>query len=218
MYTRFFRWASDRLKDEGVIVTAAATPSRRRLMTAFARMPRADYCAIRIVDLGGDVRANPKLSGTKHNAFGIQTGVAMAFLVRRKGQSGECRIFYSRRPELETAEEKLSFLSQAKLSTIVVDEITPDAKANWINQTTNDFEGLLQLVSSEGKAKSQSSHDRAIFKLSSNGLKSQRDEWVYDRSRDALEAKAGYLVKIHKRQRARMPTARRERRSSGIVS
>ena len=118
--------------------------------------------------------------------------------------------FYARRPELETAEEKLSFLSQAKLSTIAVDEITPDAKANWINQTTNDFEGLLQLVSSEGKAKSQSSHDRAIFKLASNGLKSQRDEWVYDRSRDALEAKAGYLVETYEAARKDADSPTRE--------
>ena len=33
------------------------------------------------------MRANPKLSGTKHNVFGIQTGVAISFLVkRRKGE------------------------------------------------------------------------------------------------------------------------------------
>ncbi len=36
------------------------------------------------MDLGGDVRANPKLSGTKNNVFGIQTGVAISFLVKRK--------------------------------------------------------------------------------------------------------------------------------------
>ena len=37
-----------------------------------------------IVDLGGDVRANPKLSGTKHNVFGIQTGVAISFMVKTR--------------------------------------------------------------------------------------------------------------------------------------
>ena len=61
-----------------------------------------------VVDLGGDVRANPKLSGTKNNVFGIQTGVAISFLVRKKAAEG-CRIFYARRPEMETREEKSIF-------------------------------------------------------------------------------------------------------------
>ena len=42
-----------------------------------------------------DVRANPKLSGTKHNVFGIQIGVAITFMVRRHKAKG-CRIFYAR--------------------------------------------------------------------------------------------------------------------------
>jgi len=31
-----------------------------------------DFDKIYVVDLGGDVRRNPKLSGTTHNVFGIQ--------------------------------------------------------------------------------------------------------------------------------------------------
>ncbi len=41
-----------------------------------------------MVDLGGDVRENPKLSGTKHNVFGIQTGVAISFMVRHAKRTG----------------------------------------------------------------------------------------------------------------------------------
>jgi hypothetical protein len=39
-----------------------------------------DY--IYIVDTQSDVRSNPKISGTKNNVFGIQTGVAIMFLVK----------------------------------------------------------------------------------------------------------------------------------------
>jgi hypothetical protein len=38
-----------------------------------------------VVDTKSDVRANPKISGTGHNVFGIQTGVAVMFLVRQRG-------------------------------------------------------------------------------------------------------------------------------------
>lgn len=33
-----------------------------------------DFDAICVLDLGGNVRKNPKLSGTTHNVFGIQVG------------------------------------------------------------------------------------------------------------------------------------------------
>jgi predicted helicase len=95
-----------------------------------------------IVDLGADVRANPKLSGTRHNVFGIQTGVAIGFLVKRAKAQG-CRIFYSRRPEFETAEEKLAWLSKARFDAIERGEIRPDAKHNWLNLTDNDFDTLI---------------------------------------------------------------------------
>ena len=46
-----------------------------------------DFDAIYVLDLGGNVRKNPKLSGTIHNVFGIQLGVSITFLIRRKKKS-----------------------------------------------------------------------------------------------------------------------------------
>ena len=47
-----------------------------------------DFDSIYVLDLGGDVRQNPKLSGTTHNVFGIQIGVSVNIFVR-KGQISE---------------------------------------------------------------------------------------------------------------------------------
>jgi hypothetical protein len=33
-----------------------------------------------------DGGGNPKISGSKHNGFGIQTGVAIMFLVQKEGR------------------------------------------------------------------------------------------------------------------------------------
>ena len=38
---------------------------------------------VHILDLGGNVRKNPKLSGTTHNVFGIQVGVSINLFVRK---------------------------------------------------------------------------------------------------------------------------------------
>ena len=56
-----------------------------------------DFDAIYVLDLGGNVRKNPKLSGTTHNVFGIQVGVSINFLVKKRGKTGApAKIFYAR--------------------------------------------------------------------------------------------------------------------------
>ncbi len=176
MYARFFRWASDWIAENGVV----AFISNRsfidsRTFDGFRAVIAKEFNEIHIVDLGGDVRANPKLSGTKHNVFGIQTGVAIGFLVKRAKTQG-CRVFYARRPELETAEEKLAWLGKAKLSELPRAEIEPDAKHNWLNLTDNDFDSLIPVASKAVKAAKKASQEKAIFKLYSIGISTNRDE------------------------------------------
>ncbi len=194
MYARFFRWASDRLAANGVL---AFITNRSfidsRTFDGFRKVVAEEFAEIRMVDLGGDVRANPKLSGTKHNVFGIQIGVAISFLVKRAKRQG-CRIFYSRRPELETREEKLAFLGGAKLSSLPCEELRPDTKQNWINLTSNDFETLLPIASKEVKATRKAGQEKAIFKLFSFGVVTNRDEWVYSHERDDLARKVQELI------------------------
>jgi predicted helicase len=84
MYARFFRWASDRLSDNGILVFITNRSFiESRTFDGFRKTVANEFSDIYVVDLGGDVRANPKLSGTKHNVFGIQTGVAISFMVKR---------------------------------------------------------------------------------------------------------------------------------------
>jgi predicted helicase len=180
MYARFFRWASDRLDANGMLAFVTNRSFiESRTFDGVRKVVAQEFADIYMVDLGGDVRANPKLSGTKHNVFGIQTGVAISFLVKRKGSKGG-RVFYARRPELETAEDKLEFLGSAALSSLAMDELRPDAKQNWLNQSSNDFDELMPIASKVVKTTKSAAHDKAIFKLFSLGVVSNRDEWVYD--------------------------------------
>lgn len=194
MYARFFRWASDRVDENGVVAFISNRSFiESRTFDGFRKIVADEFSEIYAVDLGGDVRANPKLSGTKHNVFGIQTGVAISFLVKRKKAQG-CRIFYVRRPEMETADEKLAFVGQAKLSGLDFDEISPDASYNWINITQNDFQSLIPIATKVAKSAKRASQEKAIFKLYSLGVVTNRDEWVYDYAVPALETKVRYLI------------------------
>ena len=55
-----------------------------------------DFDEIYVLDLGGNVRKNPKLSGSTHNVFGIQVGVSIDFLVRKKpSNQRQARIWHA---------------------------------------------------------------------------------------------------------------------------
>ncbi|WP_296872731.1 type ISP restriction/modification enzyme [Tibeticola sp.] len=204
MYARFFRWASDRLSDNGIL---AFVTNRSfidaRTFDGFRKAVAQEFSDIYVVDLGGDVRANPRLSGTRHNVFGIQTGVAISFLIKRAQATKDkrpARVHYTRRPELETADEKLAFLASQPLRNLPFDEVSPDIAGNWINQTHNDFDTLLPLASKETKAAKTAAKERAIFKLFSLGVVTNRDEWVYDESDVLLTSKVQFLIDEYNRQ------------------
>ena len=195
MYARFFRWASDRLDANGVLAFVTNRSFiESRTFDGFRKTVASEFAEIRVVDLGGDVRANPKLSGTKHNVFGIQTGVAISFFVKKAGHQDRGRIFYARRPELETAEEKLAFLAQSRLATLAAEELRPDAKANWLNLTHNDFDELLPVASKQAKAAKSQAAYRSIFRLFSLGVVTARDEWVYAESDGEVARKVSWLI------------------------
>ena len=197
MYARFFRWASERMHDDGVL---AFVTNRSfidsRTFDGFREAVVAEFNEIHVVDLGGDVRANPKLSGTKHNVFGIQTGVAISFMVKRHKQKG-CRIFYTRRPGLDTAVEKLAFLGASKLSSLAFERVEPDKKSNWINLTDNDWDTLIPVADKNTKAAKTVGQERAIFRLYSLGLASNRDDWAYDRVLTQLDVKANLFADVY---------------------
>lgn len=203
MYARFFRWASDRLDANGILAFVTNRSFiESRTFDGFRKTVAAEFSDIYVVDLGGDVRANPRLSGTKHNVFGIQTGVAISFLVKRAQAAKEkrpARVHYVRRPEMETAEEKLAFLASQPLRALQFDEVSPDKAANWINLTHNDFETLLPLASKDTKAAKTAAKERAIFKLFSNGINTARDSWVTDESPRDLAEKAHFFIERYER-------------------
>ncbi|MGQ2990325.1 type ISP restriction/modification enzyme, partial [Brevundimonas sp.] len=212
MYTRFVRWASDRVKDEGVIsFIIGRKPFAKAAYDGFRKVIAREFAEIWVFDLGGDVRDNPKLSGTKHNVFGIQTGVAMVFLVKKKGHKGGAVIRYARRPEMETAEEKLLAISSiGGLGKLTVETIQPDRKNDWLNLSDNDWDSLVPLVDPNVAATRTTSQHKAVFRLVSNGLKTQRDEWAYDVEKGQLAAKARQMVDVYEATRRDVSFPHRE--------
>jgi predicted helicase len=195
MYVRFVRWASDRVAENGIV----ALITNRSYVDAltfdgFRKCIVNEFSDIYILDTHSDVRENPKISGSKYNVFGIQTGVAVMFLVKKTGEKQEASIHYAELPDEQTRVDKLEFLARTHLRDIDFQRITPDKKGNWLDLTDNDFDELLPLIDKMVKAKKDG---EAVFKLFSRGVATQRDEWVYDVAERALAEKVKYMVRVY---------------------
>ena len=195
MYKRFIRWASDRLADDGIIgfVTNRAYLDTRQ-DDGFRKVVGEEFTDIYVLDLGSDVRRNPKISGTTHNVFGIQTGVAIGFFVREKARLGQCGIHYARREDAEPAKDKLVYLRDTTLVGVEFETITPDKRNEWLNQSNSDFDKLLSLANRETKFAKTADDQQAVFGLFANGAKTNRDEWVYDFDVNNLRTKALFFA------------------------
>src|SRR5262249_52680123 len=138
-----------------------------------------DFSQIYHLDLHGNVRENPKLSGTTHNVFGIQVGVGITIAVRNSGNTERC-LYYSRVPELWTKIEKLDFLmNKGSVTGVEWDVLLPE-KTTWITEGLQaDFASFLPIGSKEAKV-SRGIETKTIFRTFSAGVSTQRDNIVYD--------------------------------------
>jgi predicted helicase len=200
MYVRFIRWASDRIDQNGIIALITNRSYVDSIaFDGFRKCVEREFSDIYIIDTHSDVRENPKISGTKYNVFGIQTGVAVIFLVKKADQQGLAQIFYSSLTDEQTRKEKLDYFASTGFRNITFELIRPDKKKNWLNLTDNDFDTLLPLMDKSVKS---GLSQQAIFKIFSRGLASQRDEWVYDFSENYLEEKIKFFVDIYSKTHA----------------
>ena len=204
-YLRFFRWASDRIGEEGIIgffTNRSYLDSRQA--DGFRKIAAKEFQEIWIVDLQSDVRRNPKISGTKHNIFGIQTGVAIGFFVRNPKREG-CDIHYLALDDFLTAMEKRRWLAANSLRQLARDgefaRVRPNERGDWINQPTADWSAFLPVADKAVKA---GQGEGAIFRLNSLGVSTNRDEWLYGLNASDVERKVRYLVQHY---RARLESA-----------
>lgn len=196
MYARFLRWASDRVDENGIVsFVSNSSFIDSRTFDGFRKCVAQEFNEIWVIDLKGNART----SGERRRQEGgnvfddqIRVGVAVYFLVRKKGTKG-CRIFYQAIRDYAKSDEKRDFLKQP-LSERRMDEIHPDKQQNWIKQADTDFDSLIPVASKDAKLAKIPAREKAIFKLFSLGVVTNRDDWVYDIDPAALQKKVKFLI------------------------
>jgi predicted helicase len=188
-YVKFFRWAVDRLQGRDGIVCFVSNNSFVDQI-AFDGMRKnllQDFTQIYHIDLHGNVRKNPKLSGTTHNVFGIQVGVGITIAIRSSRHTKRS-LFYYRVPEFWHRTEKLAFLvTMGYFDKIQWTELHPDEKCTWITEGLDpEFTSLLPLGNKEARMQIHQ-NTQTIFKNYSLGISTARDVWNYNFSFEALQ-------------------------------
>ncbi|EDN69921.1 helicase domain protein [Beggiatoa sp. PS] len=200
-YVKAIKWASMRIKNEGMV--AFVTNNGFLDNIAFEGMRKhlaQDFSKIYILDLGGNVRKNPKLSGTTHNVFGIQVGVSINLLVKKKSTEGT-QIFYARVDEYWRKENKYRFLDEQRhhfdIDWLLIE---PNNTHTWLTEGLHEeFDKFIPLGTKAAKAEKGITKG-VIFRIYSNGVKTSRDAWTYNFNQQVLEQNMQHTIAFYNQQ------------------
>ncbi|ULR52824.1 DEAD/DEAH box helicase [Streptomyces deccanensis] len=196
-YLRAFRWASDRIKDEGVVafvsnggyIDGNTADGVRKCLTD-------EFDAVYCYNLRGNQRTAGELSrkeGGKIFGSGSRNTVAVIVLVKGGRTDAPRGLFYRDIGDYRSREEKLGLIAGQSLETVEWERITPNADGDWINQRDERFATFAPISETAARG-------RAIFALHSAGLQTNRDPWVYNFSEQRLRENVESMVDFYNEQ------------------
>lgn len=179
------RMASDLLKDKGVlgfVVNGSFIDSKSA--DGFRKCVAKEFSHLYMLNLRGNARTsgeNRKKEGDGIFDSGSRATIAIIFFVKDRSVSDNTIDYYDIGDYLKR-EAKLNLLANFEnLDSVPFEEITPNAKGDWINQRNGEFEKLIPLK----RDKKLKIFD-TIFDINSMGVVSGRDPWVYNFSQKTL--------------------------------
>ncbi len=205
VYVKAIRWAADRIKGDGIITFV----SNNSFVDDFAfdgmrKHLGKDFNRIYVLDLKGNIRKDSMKDGIplgeKHTVFGLSAmvGVSITFLIKGS-HFADNKIFYKSVDFRATRIDKFSFLEkQNVLQNLDLTEITPDARFTWLTEgLSKDFESLIPMATKEGRRGTKSN---VLFTNFSNGVKTNRDTWVYNQKLEAVSNNVRRMIDYYNDQ------------------
>ena len=185
-YIRAYRWASDRIGDQGIIgfVTNAgwiesnsADGMRKCLVEEFS--------AIYVYHLKGNQRTSGERSrqeGGKVFGEGSRAPVAIVFLVKNPSSVERGKVYFHAVDDYLTREEKLACLRKDRsMAYTQTNVIVPDVHSDWLNQRDDSYAKFMRV---DGKK----TNEHSIFRNHSRGVATGRDAWSYNSSKFHLQS------------------------------
>lgn len=186
-YIRAFRWASDRVGEQGVICFVSnAGWIRGAAMNGLRCCLVEEFDDIYVFDLRGNQRTQGEESrreGGKVFGSGSRTPVAITLLVRKANKNHAGCIHYHDIGDYLTRDDKLSIVRDAAVSgELEWQDINPDKYGDWLDQRDDSFYEFAP-VGIENQIQKE---PKGIFCGYSRGLETGRDVWLYGSSKECL--------------------------------
>ena len=201
-YIRAFRWASDRIKEKGIIAFVTnggwlRTDSANGFRTCMAE----EFNSIYVFDLRGNARTSgEQRRKEKDNVFGqgTRTPVIITLLVKNPTSTEHGRIYYHDIGDYLTREDKLSIVRASVDGEPFAWKILhPDRHGDWLEQRDNTWYAFAPTALEKLK------EPRGIFEIWSSGLKTERDVWAWNYSLTALSKNIQDTILFYEQERIR---------------
>ena len=199
-YLRALRWASDRIGERGVIAFVSNNSFVDGNSADGVRLSlQEEFTQIFIYDLKGyALTSGIRRQKEAGNVFGdeTKTGIAITILIRDPTYSSTAEIFYTEAEDYATRQEKLdqirSYQSIEGISEAdAFRSITPNRHGDWISTRDERFTTFQEIGNKTLKGKESTP---AVFRQYSNGLKTNRDAWCYNFSREAVASNMRRMI------------------------
>ena len=200
-YVKAFRWAMDKIGDEGIVVFVTNNGFiDRQMFDGMRKHLSEEFDTLYILDLGGSIR---KGQSGDANVFGIQVGVSINILVKSKREDGSstARILYNDETSDLSKTRTFAFLEENQhVGNVVWRELTPDKRHTWLTEGLQvDFDTFIPIGSKSAKAV-QGDVEGTLFKTYSLGVSTNRDAWVYNFNRTSLTENVQRMIKCYNAQ------------------
>jgi predicted helicase len=183
-YVRGIRWASNRIKDDGVIAFVSnGSFIDSNSMDGIRKTFAEEFSRIFVYNLRGNQRTSGETSrkeGGKIFGSGARTPIAIAILIKNSARSGPADVLYRDIGDYLTRDQKLDILEiEQSLEGTDWEKIAPNAHGDWINHRDDTYDTYQPMGDRLSKGKA---HTVAMFENYSLGLGTNRDAWCYNYS------------------------------------
>ena len=206
MFVKFFRWATDRLEGRDGIIAFVSNNSFFQAITFDGMRKHLSEDFDQIYHF--DTRGNGRLIGKRRTLEGrnvfddsVRVGVGITLLIRRRVARAEsgCTIRYHAVGDRMKTREKLAYLGTfGGIADVPWTVLNPDSRHNWIvPNEVEEFASFLLIGDKSPKTGSMMTEEEAFFSRFSIGLKTNRDQVVYDYDRERLVAKVQAFIEAY---------------------
>ncbi|WP_446010034.1 type ISP restriction/modification enzyme [Candidatus Electrothrix sp.] len=203
-YIKAFRWSTDRLDPEhGGIIAFVSNGAWLDGNSAdgFRKCLEKEFSAVYLFNLRGNARTQGELRKKEAgNVFGSgsRTPVSVTLLVKNpKAKQDKAVIHYHDIGDYLSREEKLKIIREFRSvgsSAMPWRILKPNEHGDWINRRNDAFANFIPLGDKKGKTNS-------FFQpYYSNGVKSNRDAWVYNFSRETVQNSMKTSIDIYNKE------------------